>query len=329
MWSRRRTLLACFLTAIACRSGWAEQPKQEPAADNETHKFLRITRDDQDEPIAMETAIVSYRPTAAADKDLQVDLIGAVHIGEKSYYEQLNGEFEKYDVVLYELVAPKGTRVPKGGRASAHPISMMQSGMKNMLQLESQMELIDYQKPNLIHADMSPEDFSKSMEDRGDNFFALFFRMLGRSIAQQSKQQVLAQDGKLPRRTSDADMLLSLFDPNRSHRLKEMMAEQFEDMEGMMNVFDGPDGSTIITERNKTALAGLTEQIAAGKKRIAIFYGAGHMPDMEKRLLEDFHLARSGEKWLAAWHLTPSTDSKSKEKKSATPPDDKLEPSTK
>ena len=40
--------------------------------------------------------------------DVTIDLIGAVHIGEKAYYDKLNKEFEQYDVLLYELVAPEG-----------------------------------------------------------------------------------------------------------------------------------------------------------------------------------------------------------------------------
>lgn len=298
---RQWTLLICALAALLSRAAWAAEPE---ASAKPGQKFLRLTRDDDGEPQTMETAIVTYIPDDG-DADLQVDLIGAVHIGEKSYYEQLNRAFEDYDVVLYELVAPKGTRIPKGGRASAHPISMLQSGMKEMLALESQVELIDYQKENLVHADMSPEDFEQSMAERGDNFFVMFFRMLGRSLAEQSKQQVLAEAGKAPRRTNDADLLMALLDPKRSHRLKQVMAEQFEDLEGMMNVFEGPDGSTIISERNKTALAVLKDEIADGKKRIGIFYGAGHMPDMEQRLESDFGLKRSGEKWLVAWHLSP------------------------
>jgi len=40
-----------------------------------------------------------------------------------------------------------------------------------------------------------------------------------------------------------------------------------------------------------------------GKKSVAVFYGAGHLPDMEKRLAADFGLKREGEKWLTAWSL--------------------------
>ena len=99
-------------------------------------------------------------------------------MGEKSYYEALNKAFENYDVVLYELVVPAGTRVPKGGKSSSHPVAALQNGLKSMLELEHQLEHVDYTKENLIHADMSFDDLSKSMQDRGESFWTLFFRMM-------------------------------------------------------------------------------------------------------------------------------------------------------
>src|SRR3954454_22896760 len=70
------------------------------------HKFIRLTRDAHGDPQAMETCIVHYVPAKEGDRPgLSVDLIGAVHVGEKSYYDQLNKAFEKYDALLFELVA--------------------------------------------------------------------------------------------------------------------------------------------------------------------------------------------------------------------------------
>jgi hypothetical protein len=70
-----------------------------------------------------------------------------------------------------------------------------------------------------------------------------------------------------------------------------------------MAALDGPGGSTIITERNKRCFEVLDKQLQAGKKRIAIFYGAGHLPDMERRLTTDYRFRRSSESWIAAWQL--------------------------
>ena len=81
------------------------------------------------------------------------------------------------------------------------------------------------------------------------------------------------------------------------------MAEQFENLGGQLAAIDGPEGSTIITERNKKCFEVLDKQLQVGKKTIAIFYGAGHLPDMEKRLTSDYGMKREGEKWLMAWRL--------------------------
>jgi hypothetical protein len=47
----------------------------------------------------------------------------------------------------------------------------------------------------------------------------------------------------------------------------------------------------------------LRKELAAGKSKIAIFYGAGHMPDLQKRLRDDFGMKPVGTRWLAAWNL--------------------------
>ena len=68
----------------------------------------------------------------------------------------------------------------------------------------------------------------------------------------------------------------------------------------------------------------LTEQIKAGKTKLGIFYGAGHLPDMEKRLLSDFGFQRDSDRWLTAWDMrlkTPAskTPPKAEEPKPAAP----------
>jgi hypothetical protein len=123
---------------------------------------------------------------------------------------------------------------------------------------------------------------------------AMFFRMMGQAMAKQSEE-----GGK----GSDLDLILALFSRDRAHRLKVVMAEQFEDLGGTMTALDGPEGSTIITERNKVALDVLKKQIADGKTKIGIFYGAGHLPDMEKRLVEELQLKATDPQWIDAWNL--------------------------
>jgi hypothetical protein len=293
----------------------ADKKDDKKKADDkkQAEKFLRVVRDAAGEPIAMETSIVTYRPKKADGSGLQVDLIGAVHVADHQYYETLNKVFDDYDVVLYELVAPEGTKIPKGGRGgSTHPIGMIQQGMKNILNLEFQLEQIDYTKKHFVHADMSPDEFSKTMEERGESFLQMFFKMMGAAVAQQSGKQGGAG-------ASDADMIMALLSPDRAYRLKRVMALQFENLGGTMNVLEGPKGSTIIGERNRKALEVLKKQIDGGKKKIAIFYGAGHMTDMEKKLAADFNLEPGEVKWIEAWDLRKSATGRKKPKKTESP----------
>ena len=129
-------------------------------------------------------------------------------------------------------------------------------------------------------------------------------RMMKHALAEQQKST----------NVSDAELFRALFDKNRALALKRVLAEQFQDMEGMLTAIEGPDGSTIISERNKVALKVLRKQIASGKKKIAIFYGAGHMPNFLEQLEKDFSMKPAGTSWVDAWCLTEKQKKDQKEK---------------
>ena len=279
-----------LLVLLASTSAWSAEESGEATAD----KFIRLIRSDG-VITALETAIVRYAKPNAQPGSLQhVDLIGAIHVGDKDYYEALNKRFREYDVVLYELVTPDERTVPKPGQRSGSPVSAMQVGMKDLLGLQFQLDCIDYQRENMRRADLTIQEFSKSMTDRGESFMQIFFRILGQGIAMQSKD---------PARANDIRLLAALLAPDRSTQLKRVMAEEFERGLAVPSVFDGPDGSTIITVRNRRAVDLLGQEIRAGRKRVAIFYGAAHLPDMENQLRDRFGLLPSQTHWLTAWKI--------------------------
>jgi hypothetical protein len=290
-----KMLLAILLAVPAATA--AEKPADKPHAQKpkKDQQFMRLVRDAAERPVALETAIVRFVPADRTKPGPTVDLIAAVHIAEKGYYQEINKAFESYDVVLYELVAPTGTRIPKGGgEGSGSFVSIIQKAMKDMLQLEYQLEIVDYTRKNLVHADMSPEQFSRTMRERGESIWGIVLRMMGYAIARQAND---------PEKSGDADLLLALFDKNRALALKRVLAEQIEDIEGSLLAIEGNDGSTIVSGRNKIALEVLRKEIAGGKKKIAIFYGAAHMPDFQQRLRADFGLAPASTRWLTAWDM--------------------------
>jgi hypothetical protein len=61
--------------------------------------------------------------------------------------------------------------------------------------------------------------------------------------------------------------------------------------------------STLLTERNTKAFQVMESELKKGKKRIAIFYGAGHLLDMHQRLLRDYKATQTQIEWLDAWPL--------------------------
>ena len=273
--------------------------------------FIRIRQSAEKEPISLDTSIVRYGLTHAKHS-VTVDLVGVVHIGDAKYYKSLNKKLAGYDAVLYELVAPKGTRIPKGGHRSNHPVSFLQRSMKQVLELEFQLEEIDYTPKTFVHADMTPTEFSKSMEERNESFFKIMMRSMRESMKQQLDPE---NQQNMP---SDWDLIRALMSRDRSMKMKRLMAGQLAEMERHMKILEGPNGSTLITERNKRALEVMQSEIEKGKKKLAIFYGSGHMPDMEKRLNESYKAKRQTTEWLTAWDM--STEAKNTKK-----PADKLQ----
>ena len=175
-------------------------------------RFVRLRKDAAKEPVALETSITRYVPASGKPQGLYVDLVGAIHVGEREYYEQLNQLFDDYDAVLFELVAPEGTKIPRGGRKSSglSLIASLQRVLKNTLDLEFQLEHVDYTKKNMVHADMSPGEFAESMEKRGESFFKMFFKMMGQAMAMQSKST---------HQISDAQLFAALMSRDRAFQL--------------------------------------------------------------------------------------------------------------
>ena len=72
-----------------------------------------MRRDDKGKPLAMETAVVRY---VSADRPgVAVDLVGAVHVGDKSYYDELNKLFETYEVRAVRTGGPRRDAHSQGG----------------------------------------------------------------------------------------------------------------------------------------------------------------------------------------------------------------------
>jgi hypothetical protein len=270
----------------------AAPPATRPAV---PESFMRFV-DDGQQGGSLQTADVEFKNANGA----VVHLIGAIHIGEKKYYDFLNQDFQNYDAVLYEMVKPKDMPPPAPGEGerSDSTISQFQRFLKDALDLDFQLDDIDYTAPNFIHADLDKETFEKMQEERGETFEMIFLRMVMKAFTDPPVLNNAAAN-----EDPGADLISILTHPDMERQIKLVVARQLGQIDMSALGLEGPDGSVLVTERNKAALKVLSDTLASGKKKIAIFYGAAHMKDMSKRL-EQMGFNPISTRWNLAWDLT-------------------------
>jgi hypothetical protein len=264
------------------------------AAEQGEGRYIRVTRDTAGNVLSLQTAIASFGAADNSRSGIQVDLVAAVHIADAGYYDALNRRFQDYDSVLYELVAPEGTRVPADGRARGGILTGTQVAMTQLLDLTFQLDGIDYSPANFVHADLSPQEVAQSMAERGESVSQYLVKMFALAMSEQARD---------PYGLQDIGLLAALFSPDRARLLKSQFAVAMLDMESLAFVIEGDEGSTLVGERNKRAVAVLEERIGRGDRHVAIFYGAAHMPDMAMQLESRLGLRRKSLVWLDAWDL--------------------------
>ncbi|RBP37654.1 hypothetical protein DES53_11336 [Roseimicrobium gellanilyticum] len=345
-------LLPSFLRAAEAES----KPEESKLPHTD---FVRFQEDKKG--AQLQTAVATYRN----NRGVVVDLIGAIHIGDKNYYDVLNAYFEDYDALLYEMVGdpveqyqePEDLPEPAPQRGKKDPLPLkklkpkapsttpakpqtegefdaeqrvkdleayiqrgksepispsnyeaeaaardklrwlnpMYDMLKNTLKLEAQIDCIDYTRPNFVHADMTARAFAAKQEERGEGFIQLWMRM--------ARAQALAPapNYKDPGLLKVLEILCR---PDSATELKRLMGRMFDAVETVMSGMEGPEGSVIISDRNKVALEVLKIHLGLNKKKFGIFYGAAHLPDMEKRLV-DMGFTLEKVEWITAWDLPP------------------------
>lgn len=276
--------------------------------------FIRTARDAQGQPASMQVSISRY-----AGPGYTVDLVAAVHVGEKSYYQALNQAFKAYDAVLFELIADPEVAeerkeayragLPSGfyGRDSSNPLAAMQTMLCDLLSLQYQLELVEYGAPNFVHADLTPAEFAKSWKDRKESVQQLIVKLFQLSLdepelAENPALEELSLFGIMTRGPNEREKIL----------LRQVFAVSFEHLDKFNEVLNGKNGSTIVSARNDRALKVMAQQVRKGKKRLAIFYGAAHLPDMEKKLTAKGKHKLKSQRWMVAWDLRLPAKKKAK-----------------
>lgn len=273
---------------------------QEPAAfpRGDSTEFARVVHDDDGQPQALQTAIARFVPRRGGAQPY-VDLVGAVHVGDKGYYAELNQRFRDYDAVLFELIAPPGSKESIATAERKGFISGAQLSMTKALGLTFQLDEIDYRPSNFVHADLTPKQLADSMKERNESLYVYFWRLFYASVRQTSADPL----GLRAWRSFGA-----AFGEDVDNPLKLAFAYEMTNVRGLGTALDGVDGSALIAARNERAIEVLEERLAAGDRKLAIFYGVAHMPDFETRLRDELGLAFEDTRWVTAWRLSGPAD---------------------
>lgn len=257
-------------------------------------QYIRVVRDKETKTGSLDTCVRKF----IAENGACVDLVGAIHVAEKSYFKELNELFKDYDVVLYEVVAEEGTRPEPSETEERTPTSVIgftQIKFAQLLGLVHQLDHIDYKCENMVHADLSPKEFAEAMKARNDGFAAWYLREVGFGMARNSSKSSDADESKV---------FMAFFKKNRKKALKDALADQFASMDSEQAMKGTSDGTSIITDRNNKVLEKLKEILKDNsKKKIAIFYGAAHLPEFSEKLQSDFNMKPQDDQtiWIKAW----------------------------
>jgi hypothetical protein len=232
--------------------------------------------------------------TYANGDGVKVRLVSAVHIGESAYFRDIQNSVEGCDAVLYEMVKPKGSGPPQKGVHSDSGVSQLQRFLKDTLNLSFQLDEIDYTPKNFVHADLDAETFQRMQSERGESFATMMLSALMKSL---SDPGAIRQYEDEP-----LDVIDLMTRPDGERQIKLLLARHLGDFEKEAMGMNMLNGTVILTERNKAVLKAIDESVKDGKRDVAVFYGAAHMPEIAEEL-EKRGFKESSHRWRAAWDV--------------------------
>jgi hypothetical protein len=170
----------------------------------------------------------------------------------------------------------------------------LQERLAKTFRLSFQLNEMDDTRPNWINSDMTIDELQRAFEEAGADGSMLFGMLDGSSGMGAVVGLVLGAVERLPGMAQRGKLMimevLSLGDASF-----DMMKDQLGD--GTVKV--------LIDERNQVVIDDLKGLLAdTDADSVAIWYGAGHMPDMEERLLDQLGYERTDDdRWNPSMRL--------------------------
>ncbi len=283
--------------------------------------YTRIANPDTN-TTQLQIALRKFVPAEKAGPALW--LAAVMHVGEPDYYTALQHFLSTQTVVLYEGInaeshprhvhdsdlpstnAPKPVPAPSGTNA---PYSM-QSTLARSLGLVFQLEAIDYDRTNFLNSDLSIQQIQHIMSGGmplgppgkegggggGSSFDTLLQIMDGSSFLGSLFKWGMQFIAASPELQAVAKLTLI----EAVGRLKGDLS----DVQGLPP--DWKDLIRVLIEaRNKNLVADLKDELkkVPNSGSVAVFYGVGHMDDLEKRITSELHYRPAYETWLTAFSV--------------------------
>ncbi len=314
---RVRTIAVVALSLVAgCSRPGGKQGRTPHELSPPVEPYVRVSTAESN-IVQLQIAVRKFVP--ARGKGPAVWLTGVSHIGETNYYAALQRQLDAQSLVLYEGIGgpgPEGEETPRAeedsragtgtNSASAKARrSSLQSSLAASLGLVFQLEAVDYARPNFRNCDLSLEQLRQLMaEERAasgqpgpaQSFETLLQMMEGDSLLDTIVQMAMRFLGANPKLQAMSKLALietiaqMKGDPSQLRGLPPQLSQLLE---------------VLVQKRNQKVVDELKAELKSKERprTIAIFFGTGHMPDLEKRLREEVGYRPAEEIWLTAFSV--------------------------
>jgi len=256
------------------------------------HDYIRFENN------ALEIAVKTF---SHAETGISVDLAGAIHIADDSFFQDVQDHLDSLDVVLWEAVRSNQKQVqPSNNQMDL--LKRMYILMANELGLAYQMDAIDYENLPEVweHCDMSLEDVAQHGGLLYSDKFSSNPQM--KQLFEMLSDELDAMEQELNNRRSASGGMFTKMKP----RLAEGFAYESDSKLMKKIQYALPDlllgKGVILDKRNGVVCDRIKELTELGEPtHIGVFYGAAHLPGMEEYLLEELGYELTGEQWITAW----------------------------
>ncbi|HXT41424.1 MAG TPA: hypothetical protein VN887_15570 [Candidatus Angelobacter sp.] len=268
-----------------------------------------------------ELQIAARKFEPAHRKGPTVWLVGVSHIGETNYYQTLQKILDGQAVVLFEGVGERPhsmLRSENASRVSTENNSRsgedengfsLQSNLARSLGLAFQLEAIDYDRPNFRNSDLSIREIRQLMSGERELPSGPSTNRLAQAAPNAFEGLLQIMDGSS---FAGAIAQLAVKFVGSSPKLQALtrlaMSEALGQIKGDISQLRGlpPDMKqlleVLIQSRNARVVRDIKDILPTlhADKSVAVFYGAGHMANLEAQIRRDLKYRPVGELWFPA-----------------------------